>query len=666
MNKPDLAGEEPARSHGMAGVRPGYRARRENAPEDGGLESAIFDHLPDGVCILDEFGQVRHCNLAFARLVKRPTAEVIGRNHVELFYHLVDNPTDCPIIQVERSRQGGSGLIRIEGRWYQVLANPLFDNRGDAAGAVHVFSDVTSLKQTEGILNRTNKVLRILNLSNQILVRSADEAALLEGVCRTVVETGGFLLAWTGLTGEAGNGDLREIARAGHDGGDLADLIGGRDEPAGPESLAVSAMKAGRPAILRSFEPSPGFRPSTLSEAPGPAAASIVLPLTTNGSTLGVMAVCAREHDAFTEREVGMLTELAADMAYGVAAIRTRRKHDQAVRDLQLSEEKYATLVEKGNDGIVVVQDEKLTFVNSRAADILARPISDLIGASLAGVIAPDYLELALTKNRARLQGKPVGGSYEIDLITGNGGRMTVEISATIIDFQGRPATMAFVRDITERKKNGEALVESEKRLREAYLRLRDVQEGMIGAIATMAEMRDPYTSGHQRRVARLACAIAAEMGLAEDRIAGLATGGLLHDIGKVQIPSDILIKPGRLNAIEFEMIKSHSQAGYQILKSIPFPWPIADMIVQHHERLDGSGYPAGLAGERIILEARILGVADVIEAMASHRPYRAALGIDAALEEISKNSGKLFDPDVVAACLKIFSRGFKLDGETV
>ena len=666
MNKPDLAGEGPARSRGTADVRPGYGVRRENAQESAGLEPAIFDHLPDGVCVLDEFGRIRHCNLAFARLVKRPTAEVIGRIHVELFHHLVDDPTECSIIQAERSRKRRSGLIRVEGRWYQVLANPLFDNRGDPAGAVHVFSDVTSLKQTEGILNRTNQVLRILNLSNQILVRSADEASLLQGVCRTVVETGGFLLAWIGLTGEAGNEDLREIARAGHDGGDLADLIGERDEPGGPESLAVSAMKAGRPAILRSFEPSPGFRPSALPEAPGPAAASIVLPLTTNGSTLGVMAVCAREHDAFAEREVEMLTELAADVAYGVAAIRTRRKHDQAARDLQLSEEKYATLVEKGNDGIVVVQDEKLAFVNSRAGDILARPVSDLIGASLAGVIAPDHLELVLTKNRARLDGKPVGGSYEIDLITGNGGRLTVEISATIIDFQGRPATMAFVHDITERKKKDEALVDSEKRLREAYLRLRDVQEGTIGAIATMAEMRDPYTSGHQRRVARLACAIAVEMGLSEDRIAGLATGGLLHDIGKVQIPSDILIKPGRLNPIEFEMIKSHSQAGYQILKSIPFPWPIADMIVQHHERLDGSGYPAGLAGERIILEARILGVADVIEAMASHRPYRAALGIDAALEEISKNSGKLFDQGVVAACLKIFSRGFKLDGEPI
>jgi PAS domain S-box-containing protein/putative nucleotidyltransferase with HDIG domain len=650
----------------MADVRPGYGVHRENGPDSTGLEPAIFDHLPDGVCVLDEFGRVQHCNVAFARLVNRPIAEVIGRNHVELFHHLVDDPTECPIIQKERSRQRGSGLIRIEGRWYQVLANPLFDNRGDPAGAVHVFSDVTSLKQTEGILHRTNQVLRILNLSNQILVRSVDEASLLEGVCRTVVETGGFILAWIGLTGEDGNENLREIARAGHDGGDLADLIGGRDETGGPESLAVSSMKTGRPAILRSFEPSPGFRPNALSAAPGPAAASIVLPLITNGSTLGAMAVCAREYDAFAEREVEMLTELAADVAYGLAAIRTRRKHDQAVRDLQISEEKYATLVEKGNDGIVVVQDEKLSYINSRAADFLGRPVSDLIGAPVADFIAPEHVEFALTRNRARLAGRPAGGSYEINLLTRDGGRVPVEISAAIIDFQGRPASMAFLHDITERKKKDEALVESEKRLREAYLRLRDVQEGTIGAIATMAELRDPYTSGHQRRVARLACAIASDMGLAEDRIAGLATAGLLHDIGKVQIPSDILIKPGRLNVIEFEMIKSHSQAGYQILKSIPFPWPIADMIVQHHERLDGSGYPAGLAGERIILEARILGVADVIEAMASHRPYRAALGIDAALEEISKNSGKLFDQGVVAACLRIFSRGFKLDGEPV
>ena len=225
---------------------------------------------------------------------------------------------------------------------------------------------------------------------------------------------------------------------------------------------------------------------------------------------------------------------------------------------------------------------------------------------------------------------------------------------------------MAFLHDITERKKKDQALLESDKRLREAYLRLRDVLDGTIGAIATMAELRDPYTSGHQRRVARLACAIANEMGLPEDRLAGLATAGLLHDIGKIRVPSDILTKPRRLNPIEYEMIKTHSQAGYQILKSIPFPWPIADMIVQHHERMDGSGYPAGLAGEAILLEARILGVADVLEAMASHRPYRAALGVDAGLEEISKNSGKLFDPAVVAACLRIFSRGFRLDEEPV
>jgi PAS domain S-box-containing protein/putative nucleotidyltransferase with HDIG domain len=666
MSKPDMVGEETALSPGKGDAGAGHAARREGAQEGGGPEPAIFDHLPDGICILDEFGLVRYFNLAFARIVRRPAPEIIGRNHVELFYHLVDDPAECPIVRQERSHQRTSGLVRIEERWYQVLANPLFDNRGDPAGAVHVFSDVTSLKQTEEALHRTNRALRTLNLSNQILVRSVDEASLLEDICRTVVDKGGFLLAWIGLTGEAGTEGLREIARAGDNGVDLADLVGVPDEPGGPESLAASAMKTRRPAILRSFEPSLGFRLGASSAASSPAAASLILPLTTNGSTLGVMAVCAREHDAFAEREVEVLTELAADLAYGLAAIRTRRKHDEAVRDLRISEEKYATLVEKGNDGIVVVQDEKLSFVNSRAAEFLGRPVSDLIGASVADFIAPDHVELVLARSRARLAGKHADASYELDLVTGSGERRPVELGASIIHFQGRPATMAFLHDITERKKKDQALLESDKRLREAYLRLRDVLDGTIGAIATMAELRDPYTSGHQRRVARLACAIANEMGLPEDRLAGLATAGLLHDIGKIRVPSDILTKPRRLNPIEYEMIKTHSQAGYQILKSIPFPWPIADMIVQHHERMDGSGYPAGLAGEAILLEARILGVADVLEAMASHRPYRAALGVDAGLEEISKNSGKLFDPAVVAACLRIFSRGFRLDEEPV
>jgi len=163
-----------------------------------------------------------------------------------------------------------------------------------------------------------------------------------------------------------------------------------------------------------------------------------------------------------------------------------------------------------------------------------------------------------------------------------------------------------------------------------------------------LSESRDPYTAGHQRRVTQLACAIAKEMDFPEKQIEGIHASGLLHDIGKIYIPTDILNRPGRLSNIEMDLIRTHSKVGYDILKTVNFPWPVAQIVLQHHERQDGSGYPQGLSGEEILIEARILTVADVIEAMSSHRPYRPALGIDTALGEISKNSGILYDPKVV------------------
>jgi putative nucleotidyltransferase with HDIG domain len=184
-----------------------------------------------------------------------------------------------------------------------------------------------------------------------------------------------------------------------------------------------------------------------------------------------------------------------------------------------------------------------------------------------------------------------------------------------------------------------------------------------VETMAGLVEARDPYTAGHQQRVTYLACAIAAEMGLDPDRLQGLRVACFLHDIGKIVVPADILSKPGKISEMEFNIIKAHPQVGIDILKKIHFPWPVAQIVFQHHERLDGSGYPAGLKGEEILLESRILAVADVVEAMASHRPYRAALGIDKALEEISGMKGVLYDPEVVDACLKLFTgKGFKFE----
>ncbi len=172
--------------------------------------------------------------------------------------------------------------------------------------------------------------------------------------------------------------------------------------------------------------------------------------------------------------------------------------------------------------------------------------------------------------------------------------------------------------------------------------------------------MRDPYTAGHQRRVAQLAAAIATEMGLPPERIHGIRLAGTVHDVGKIGVPAEILSKPGVLTGVEFNLIKLHPTVGYEILKDVEFPWPIAQMVRSHHERLDGSGYPDGLKGEEILLDTRIISVADVVEAMLSYRPYRPGLGIQAALDEIVGKRGVLYDEQVVDACRKVFEGGFE------
>ena len=204
----------------------------------------------------------------------------------------------------------------------------------------------------------------------------------------------------------------------------------------------------------------------------------------------------------------------------------------------------------------------------------------------------------------------------------------------------------------------------AEQELNKSYQKLQKTLEETVHALSALVEMRDPYTAGHQKRVAMIARAIAREISLPEDCIQGIWVASLIHDIGKIRVPSDILSKPGRITKAEFELIKEHPQTGYEVLSKIDFPWPVAEIVLQHHERMDGSGYPQGLKGDGILLASRIVGVADVVEAMTYHRPYREALGLDAALKEIKKNKGILYDPEVVDACIMIFlEKRFKLTG---
>lgn len=217
----------------------------------------------------------------------------------------------------------------------------------------------------------------------------------------------------------------------------------------------------------------------------------------------------------------------------------------------------------------------------------------------------------------------------------------------------GRDVRFEIARDVTELKIR-------ERQLRQYAEKIESLLNQVVIAFSSAMEFRDPYTAGHQRRVAELSWAIAQELGLSEEQLQGLRVAALLHDIGKsLFVPTEILSKPGRLTEWEMALVKVHPQAGYEVLKKVDFPWPVAEIVLQHHERLDGSGYPQGLKGEEILFEARIIAVADVVEAMSSHRPYRPALGVDKALEEIESQKGRLYDPQVVEACWRVFSRGF-------
>jgi putative nucleotidyltransferase with HDIG domain len=247
-------------------------------------------------------------------------------------------------------------------------------------------------------------------------------------------------------------------------------------------------------------------------------------------------------------------------------------------------------------------------------------------------------------------------GEFRLKLREGAPFAVSVNVSAQTDHRDHLVRMLWLLRDVREGKAE-------EERLKLLLSRLKSSFHGIVGAVAEAVEIKDPQTAGHQRRVAQLAAAIAREMDFSLNRLEGIRVAGLLHDIGKIAIPSEILSKPGKLNHLEGEFIKSHCQVGFDLLRNIDFPWPILQAILQHHERLDGSGYPAGLRDADITLEARILAVADVMEAMVCERSYGPAQRIDQALEEIHENSGILYDPEVVDICLKLFVvKGFSFN----
>ncbi|MDX9844418.1 MAG: MASE3 domain-containing protein [Aquabacterium sp.] len=333
------------------------------------------------------------------------------------------------------------------------------------------------------------------------------------------------------------------------------------------------------------------------------------------------------------------------------------RRSEQALRD---SEQRFRSMVEQTISGIFVRRQSHFIYVNPRFAEILGYPPDELIGQDTLRFVVLDEGANSVAHLRARQaqvdDGTLPNDSTSVPVRRKDGRVIELGLHAKrIIWDDGLPATIVMAQDITDRKQADDQIAGYVQQLEAAM-------QGTLQAVSNMVEMRDPYTAGHERHVGLIAAAIAHELGWDEARCKDLELIGLVHDIGKIAVPSEILTKPTRLTQLEMELMKGHAQAGYEILKDVPFRTPVAEIIRQHHERLDGSGYPRGLQGDEILPEARVLAVADVLESMSSHRPYRPAVGLDAALAELESHQGQLYDPEVVAAAVRLIrERGYRL-----
>jgi len=557
----------------------------------------FLDAMTELVIYQDLQMKVLWANRAAAESVGQSVEQLQGRRCYEIWPQRSEPCEGCP---VTRARAAGkpcqAEMTTPDGRIWQISAYPVRDQQEQVVGLLEVTLEITDRKRTEEALRRSERRFRSI-------FETTHEAIGASGPDGRIVTANPAMARMLGLEG--------------------------------PEDLI------GRPAVELYADPEDRHEFSEALKVQGYVENFEITLVKQNGrrEPLHILGNATLHSDSagHTER-----------IDFVFSDITERKRAEKALRE---SEEKFRTITENINVGIyrntpgpqgcfleanpAIVSmfgyGSREEFINVKVSELYHDPDRRQMfnGKMLRDGFVMD--EEILLK---RKDGTPFWGSVTAVAVKDEAG--TVQYYDGIIE------------DITDRKR-----AEQERQMN--LERLQKLLEGIIHTMSVMVETRDQYTAGHQRRVAILAREIARKMNLPEDTVKSIYMAALIHDIGKISIPAEILSKPTKLNEVEYSIIKTHPQVGYDILKGIEFPWPIADLVLKHHERMDGSGYPQGLSGDEIPLEVRILSVADVVEAMASHRPYRAALGIGKALEEITQNKATRYDTEVVKVCLKIF-----------
>jgi PAS domain S-box-containing protein len=544
---------------------------------------------------------------------------------------------------------------RLGERYFQYWINPVVDADGTVTATVTTATDVTERAEYERRIAHLNDIYATLSQTNETIVRIQDRDTLLQRICQIAVEHAHFRFAWIGLVDEEER-RLKLVASAGEvvELLELADLPVNADDPRarGPTATAV---REGRHQVCNDFQHADNTAPWHDVARRSRVGSSASFPIREQGRVVGALAVYAVEANYFDERLIRLLDEMATDIGFAFDNYHREALREQAERERRAAEQLFRGLVEQSIAGIYIVVDDRLEYVNPRFAEIHGYSPEEMAGLPVIETVAESGR--AAFSDGWRRTRAAIEKSLLISYVARRKDGTTVHVGTHLnrAEHKGRTALIGVMQDISEK-------IRAEERIQEYIARLERAMLSTIRAISLMSELRDPYTYGHEQRVGDLAGAIAIEMGLGEEVAKGLRVAGYVHDIGKVVVPAEILAKPGRLTKAEFELIKAHPQQSYEILRPIEFPWPVALGALQHHERLDGSGYPNGAKGEEIALESRILAVADVVEAMSTHRPYRPAVGLEAALAEIGKQRGTRLDERAVDACVRLFrEKGYQL-----
>jgi len=602
----------------------------------------LFETSFDGFAVFDISGRCLDCNQAFADLLGHPSKEaVISRSYKKITppeYHDLDVKAMMQIMERGYCDEYVKEYLHSKGTRVVTSVRGLrsTDENGNTIGGWFLVHDITEKKRAEEKLRRSEQLYRTIfeNTGTAMMIFDEDttivsinkETERLTGISRK--DTG--KVKWTDFVYPEDLGRMMDFYKASREPGNKVPgncefRMVRKDGEVREVSLTAAVIPDSKQAIISLMD---------VTEA----------------------RWAERRMRAANEELEATLEELTAIEEELRHQYRELQKQEYALAE---SERRFRSLLENVRLLALIVDAEgTITFVNNFLLSLIGWEREELEGHHFSVLFPPSIrkkmerlFENTITKERII----SYGPSY---VQTKDGRKLRIHWNNTLLmDTERNVVGIATIgEDVTERWR-------AEKELQKNLKQMQALLEGTVEALAATAEKRDPYTAGHQRRVADLAYAIGRKMGIDGSRLEGLRTAGILHDIGKMYIPAEILSKPGRLTEVEMLLVRTHCQAGYEILRKIPFAHPVPKILLQHHERMDGSGYPHGLKGKDILLEARILGVADVVEAMASHRPYRPALGVTKALEEISANSGSLYDPQVVEVCCRLFNEdGFMFD----